>query len=661
MSFKLHPGCVECKLRNVAPVDIIDPDTNKILVRKGSFAINCKGIPLDTKEYLTDMFEKAGESDTFTDNDISAFVQVRDPVAWAAANVTVLDKSIGERAPWVPQGATLANIEKYDLDPTSTYYQELMVKCTARRQLYRIGRRSGKTWTIAIKALHKMITNKNYRVLVITPVIAQLDLVFGQINEFLDTSSVLASSKARFIKTPQRRIELSNGSYMVGFVSGNESIRGQAADMIIIDEADYLTTDDMSAIAAILSEHKETILIVASTPSGAHEQFYKWDHDPQYRSFHYPSMCRPLWDDEMEQEQRKENPGVKYLHEILAEYGEIEEGVFQHTHIDRAIENGHGYRYEDQVPDSSKLYCFGIDWNPVHGTEIVVIQADPAAETPEYKVVDVGSVFREGHTQVQAMNEIIRLNRKWLPEFIYVDRGAGSTQIEVLEEFGMAAEYGTPDRRLIDIIKAVDFGSKVELRHPVDGTIIKQHAKPAVVESAVRFLEANQITLSKYDSNLIRALRGFIVDKIAANGRQTYKMINADIEDHRLDAFMIGMFAFTMEFSKLGNPQMVSTIGYSGHPGEQTKPITSNISVPIRDNLKPSSRAIGPKDRPKDQKEIEKERELNFVPAESTVQSVNIGGQMIQRVSHQVAQQSQKKVRLPLSPSRAPIRRSTFR
>lgn len=655
MSFELHPGCIDCQLRNRAPADIIDPDTNKIVVKKGAFAIKCKGIPLDTEAYLKEVMPGH-----FDDGDIKMFANIRDPVGWAEQNITVLDKSVGERRPWIPQGASPSNILKYNLDPTSEYYQELMVKCTARRQLYRIGRRSGKTWTIAIKALHKMITNKSYRVLVVTPVIAQLDLIFSQVNEFLDTSPTLATSKENFIKTPQRRINLTNGSYMIGFVSGNESIRGQAADMIIIDEADYLTTDDMSAVAAILSEHKETILVVASTPSGAHEQFYKWDHDPEFRSFHYPSMCRPIWDEDMELEQRKENPGVKYLHEILAEYGEIEEGVFQHQHIDRALLSG-DYKYEEQRPDPSKLYCFGVDWNPVHGTEVVVIETDPEAETPYYKVVDVGTVYREGHTQVQAMNEIIRLNRKWLPEFIYVDRGAGSTQIEVLEEFGINAEPNSPDRRLNEIIKAVDFGSKVELRHPVDGTIIKQHAKPAVVESAVRFLEANQIMISKYDVNLIRALRGYVVDKIAANGRQTYKMINDDIEDHRLDAWMIGMFSFTMEFSKLGNPKVVSTIGFSGLPGEASKDVSANISLPTRDNVKPTSRAIGAKDQPKNTREIEKERELNFVPAESTVQSVDIGGQFITRVTHHVAKPSSTKTRLPKSPSRAPIRRSTFR
>lgn len=1031
----LHLGCQLCQKRNVAQSDVIDQETGRILIRKGEFAIQCKGIPLDPVEHVVQITERAGVRDELTNSDIKAMAVVRDPVMWAYDNVTTLSEENGQRGPWVPQGASQENVNKYALDPSSLFYQELMVKCTARRQVMRLGRRclpagelvamgngtfkpieqvqkgdyvlsrnmdkgvfvskkvtntfingvqsifkitlndgsqirctsnhpllksvplesgrgrsylwtsiddglsvgdkvqvakalpvfgnlsfvdeakllgylvtdgylpdagqtlkfpntnmqyhdevdqltkrlfgqaghlrdkqsntlpawdyyftdrhkgtpsfirewlvsnkligskasnkrvperifsadratiiafinrcwsgdgcvfvgrpregrspalelnltsasyfllcdirlllkklgihsriktesarnnwklcitgktdldtfldevgdiygkelksqemrevlgaitrqtrqkgykwtrlakvtsivsegqeetyditvdkwhnfivdgiinhnSGKSWTITIKALHKMVTNRGYRVMVITPGQAQLDLIFDRLDDFIENSPYLKTSKETYRKTPQRWIELTNGSFMIGFVSGNDGMRGQAADMIIIDEADYLQTDDLSAITAILTEHKNTILIVASTPTGKREQFYKWDHDPAFRSFHFPSMCRPNWDESMELEMKKENPGVRYIHEILSDYGEIADGVFQHNHIDRALAYG-DYMYSDSEPREGCVYCIGIDWNPVHGTEIVVIETDPKQKKPQYKVVDCGQVFREGSTQIQAINEIIRLNRKWHPEFIYVDRGAGSVQIELLQELGSQAEPNTPDKRLESIVKAIDFGSKIEMRHPVDGTIYKEYAKPAVVENAIRYLEADHIVISKYDLNLIRALRGYIVDKISANGRPIYRMVNDDIEDHRLDAWMLAMFAFTMEFSRLGTPLIVPTVSFTGMFGDAVKPVSAHISVPVEDG-KAHSRSIKSKEDVRvDRKEINRERELNYLPSHTIIQTTWENGQRINKTFHEFGEEPRRKNldrhQETSTRGRAPIKRSMFR
>ena len=635
-NINLHPGCILCKQRNVAKADTIDQETGRIIARKGDFVIQCKGIPADPIVQITEAIDQAGLSHAVDEDDIVSLAMVKDPVLWAAENVTVLDEETGGRGPWLPQGATSENIERYKLDPSAAYYQELMVKCTARRQLARLGRRSGKSWTITIKALHKMMTSEGYRILVITPNISQLDLIFDRINDFIDNSPGLKGSKQTYRKTPQRFLQLANKSYMTGFVSGNSAIRGQAADMIIIDEADYLTTDDLSAITAILTEHRETILLVASTPTGKREQFYKWDHDPVFRSFHFPSMCRPKWDENMEIEQKKELPGTKFLHEILSEYGDITEGVFQHNHIDRAVEQG-DYDYGFHRPDDDWIYCMGVDWNPVHGTEIVVVGLDPNSPTLKYKTVDCGQVYREGNTQTQAIMEIVELNQKWRPEHIYVDRGAGSVQIELLQQLGSRAHPSSPDKRLETIVKAIDFGSKLDMRHPVEGTIMRTYAKPAIVENAIRLMEADQIVLSKFDSNLIRATRGFIIDKIGANGRPSYKMVNDDIEDHRLDAWLLALFAFTMEYSKLGVPQISTSVGFTGLFGEAVMDVSATLSVPDRGSSVPKPRDIQSKISKDQRLEIEKERELNFIPTSTIIETSWVNGERAQRIVHKVA------------------------
>ena len=652
---ELHKGCILCKEKNVAKHDIIDDHTGKIIIKRGEFVINCDGIPADPEAHLVSITDPRVTEAVGGEDALRQIARMQDPVLWAQDNIVVPDMETKVRQPWTPQGATKENIELYDLSPDAEYYQEIMAKCTARRQLYRIGRRSGKTWTLIAKVLHRMYTapGGKYRILVITPNIAQLDIIFSTARDFISMSPTIHNTVARYVKSPQRYLELTNGSFMRGFVSGNESIRGQAADMIVIDEGDYLTTDDLSAIIAILSEHKDTVLCVSSTPSGARETFWKWDQHPKFRSFHFPSMCRPLWDEGMEVEQRIENPGVKFIHEILAEYGEISEGVFQHTDIDEALEDG-DFKYEDSVPMPGWVYTMGVDWNPVHGTEIYVIGADTTLSSPEYTIVDHGQVFREGNTQIQAVNEIIRLNRIWNPSAIFVDRGAGSVQIELLNEVGRLAQPNTADKRLESILEPIDFGSKIEMRHPSTGLIQKVYAKPAVVENAIRMFESKQIRLSKYDTELIRQLRGYIVDKIAANGRPSYKMISDDIEDHKLDALILGLFAFTLKFSKFGQPDIIPVVGFARQPGAATIKILESLKPKSRDIHKSSESKLSPK-------EEQAEKELGFIrPSDirHTSDSENFDTSHLLRSRLSQREQQGSKPRRQLG--RAPIRRSNI-
>jgi hypothetical protein len=613
----LHEGCKLCIEKNRAERDVIDAESGTIMIKKGDFAIDCEGIPKDPVEHLIQILDPAIVK-AVPRQSLVSIARLNDPVLWAEDNISVIDPETKQRGPFKPQCANPDNIERYNLDPTAAYYQELMIRCTARRNIYRLGRRSGKSWTLGAKILHGMVTNKGLRVIVIAPQIVQLDVLFSMVDDFIEQSPTLRTAKKRFVQTPQKYLELENGSYMIGFVSGSDGIRGQAGDWIVLDEADYLVTQDLSAMTAILTEHSGTRLFAASTPSGAQETFWRWDNDPSFRSFHYPSMCRPVWTPKMEIEQKKENPGVKYVHEILAEYGTANSGVFQKDDIDIAISKG-DHQYETQEPQPGWTYCFGIDWNPVNGTEIMVVGANLHSEERLFKVVDAGMVFREGSTQIQSINEILRLNRKWRPEAIFVDRGAGNVQIEVLQEYGHQAPSGTTDKRLAEIIRPVDFASKIKFYHPVDGSPLEMYAKSAVIESAVRLFEAEQVALSKFDKELERQLRSLIIKKMSLSGRPIYGMISPEIQDHRLDAFMLALFAFTMKFSRLGEPESVTDVGTGGLPGEPIEMISSTVARATTERPRPAPRGLTkPTQTPQDvAKEEKNEAKNGFIPSQS--------------------------------------------
>lgn len=560
----LHPACIECKRTNVAKKDIVDSATKKVLRKKGEFAINCSGIPLDPESDLVQITPKK-ILDIMGEEEIRRMARLKDPHLWAVDNLVVMNPETLKREPWSAQEATDENIERYKLDPISKWYQEVMTRCTSNRQVFRIGRRSGKSWTIVARILHKMFTENDYSVLVIAPNLAQINIIFDLAEEFIMTSPTLKGSSFRSVKSPPRELELPNGSLMRGFVAGSNMVRGQSAKMIVIDEADYVTASDFSAVMAILSEYADSVLLAASTPSGAHSKFYQWNHDPQFRAFHFPSMCRPKWNEDMEYEQRKENPGAKYDREVLAKFTEIAEGVFQHENIDESLERLVSYRYEETSKKPGWLYTMGIDWNPVNGTEAYVLGMDP--EDKIIRPVDKAVVYREGNTQTDSMNEIIRLNRKWGPSKIYADIGAGATQVQILREFGRRSTRGTPDSRFETILEAIDFGSKIEINDPATNQKIKVYAKPAIVEFAVKYMESGLLGLTRHDKELEDQLRGYIIKKI--NGtRPVFGMITDELSDHALDAFILALFGFTMELTPFGNASVVSSTSYiSGFGG----------------------------------------------------------------------------------------------
>jgi len=324
---------------------------------------------------------------------------------------------------------------------------------------------------------------------------------------------------------------------------------------------DYLTVEDLSAITAILLTSPKVSLWASSTPTGARQHFYQWCmENPVYKEFYFPSTCIPHYKD-IEQEFITEfagKPKAHWDHEVLAVFGEQSVGVFQAGYVNAATSN---YRYENIVPDPKTIYSIGVDWNSTVGTEIVVT----GYINSRFQVVETLNIPKQEWTQLKGMEEIIRLNRKWDPKFIYVDEGYGATNIELLRKYGydkIRTEPGTPDAKIYERIRAYNFSSKLDLFDPASGAPIKKEAKPFMVENAVRRFEEGTIMISGYDITLIRQLQNYIVNHSSKTGRPTYDVLDKNLGDHRLDAFMLSLVGFKLEMSKFGLSEPVARINF---------------------------------------------------------------------------------------------------
>lgn len=564
---KLHPYCHGCKKSRVAQKDgPLNKKTGKPEFKKGDFIVKCKGIP-DDYNFIPN-YEKIKHKIDSSIEDQEYLKAMYDPVLWAKLHVD-----------WEPREAN-----------DGTEYQAIPLRCTSKRKVLRWGRRLGKTDSMCIAILHYLFTNSPHvkrwdetqgkyvdgfsTILVLAPYLAQIKLIFERINKLIEKSTSLSNEIKRNISNPYHTIELYNGAKVVGFPSGAksgsgaESVRGQKADFIVLDEMDYLRAEDLDNILALLMEHSDVSLLAASTPSGRRDYFWKWCiEDMNFKEYHFNSTMNPSWSDAMELELREfYQTEIAWQHEIMAEFGESATGVFQTQFVEAAVQD---YKHEKCTRHPDRLYSLGVDWNDhVNGTKFYITELD--LQKGKFRTVAKESVQKAGWTQTSSVAKVIELNRKWRFDFIYVDEGYGATQIELLKKHGMEAELRGDkiDAKLKDI-KGINMSSKIEVFDPLTQLPKKQMIKPYMVNNAVRRFERGQMEISAYnDETLFKQLLGYNVAKISASGVPVYEP--GGDGDHDLDAFMLSLLGFALEMSEFTSVKFSGSIAIAGKFGEKT-------------------------------------------------------------------------------------------
>ena len=215
-----------------------------------------------------------------------------------------------------------------------------------------------KTETMIVEAIYQTNVNRQYVAMFVAPYENQIRLIFDRIRELCDASPLVLDEIESSTKNPYA-VRLKNGSKILGFTtgassnSGGASLRGQRADFIICDEMDYMGDGDFENIRMLAAEREDIRICVSSTPTGHRGAFYQvCQSDSGYREHFHPSTHNPNWSDEMEAEFRAELTEVGYLHEVMAEFGTEESGVFNKEKIDEAREyDNYAYERLTQIQD----------------------------------------------------------------------------------------------------------------------------------------------------------------------------------------------------------------------------------------------------------------------------------------------------------------------
>lgn len=443
--------------------------------------------------------------------------------------------------------------------------------------------------------------NDQYNILIATPYVNQIDLIFTRLHQLIENAVIISNNITRDI---QHRLEIRvNGvtSIIQGFTagansgdSGSNSTRGQHADVIILDEVDYMGSKQIQNIMQMRNEAPERIkIIAASTPCGKHEEYYKWctnasksyspseddiknntftgyeikrrqgKHGNGWTQVYAPSNVNPevlKINPETKQtyleDMKDEYTQMAFAQEVMAEFGEENIGVYQKKFIRAAVDEGYrvGYQYitkwkaEDKIEYLRKtqghnIRCLGVDWDKFGAaTHMVCIEYDryyiyeDGTMWPKFKVLFHEEIPRGEFTYDNAMQKILSLNEEYKFDWIAIDKGYGEVQLELLHKYGM--EH--PETGLTQKVIAYQFGQNIEVIDPFTRKKSVTMMKPFMVNNSVNIFEKQKIVLDPTDKYLIDQLESYRVVSISQLGKPIYSSEN----EHALDAMNLALLIF---------------------------------------------------------------------------------------------------------------------
>ena len=321
-------------------------------------------------------------------------------------------------------------------------------------------------------------------------------------------------------------------------------------------------------VAAIAIERAEIGITCSSTPLGKRSHFYRMCTDPSmnYSQHFHPSTHNPNWNDQMEAELRAQLTAEGYVHEVLAEFGTQETGVFdkdkkdasmkvlnyayneldffqQKNIIEKNLEQPEMLMYNRSFKAPANIFrTMGVDWDK-YGASSSILILDYDIQLGKFKVFKRVEVPRAEYSYDAAVNLIIELNEIYNPSYIYCDAGSGEYQIERLHIYGDE----NPSSGLKAKVKRWQFSNKLDIMDPITKEVEKKPLKPFMVNQLQIAFERDRIVLSPYDNILSKQLIDYEVEKITEAGVPKYTSEN----EHFVDALGLAYLAMVLEFKDL--------------------------------------------------------------------------------------------------------------
>jgi len=306
-------------------------------------------------------------------------------------------------------------------------YQAELLKDESPRIVACMGRQSGKTATIAIKAIHFAYCRPNTTVLITSPSLRQSMIMFDRILSVIYGSSVLPKSVVRKTRTT---IQLSTGSQIVALPCSENLLRGYTAHLIICDEAAFMPEEVITQIIFPMLSTTQGKAIFLSTPWGRDHFFYRAFMDPKYSVHRIKSKESPLITKEFLEEMSKNMTENAFRMEFEAEFVQAATSYFPQDLIRQCVDPELEFIYslENHVPSGE--YYAGVDFGKLEDYSVITILKQ---ENDTLKLVYLHE-FPQGTPYSSVIGHVVRDNKKFELRKILVDQtGVGEPVLEELK------------------------------------------------------------------------------------------------------------------------------------------------------------------------------------------------------------------------------------
>lgn len=323
--------------------------------------------------------------------------------------------------------AFIETVSDMTLDP---YQVNFLNDCWYNKRVLGIfSRQTGKTTTMSLFAIYKATQIDKLKILIIAPTDRQAGELFARLRGFAENSDLIKP----FIKnSTQREITFTNDSYIRAMPTGDfgHNIRGQTADLIIMEESSYIKSDIVNQVIMPMIAATDGDIIQIGTPFFKNH-FYEASLNDKYKVHKYDYTHCPRITEDFIEEQKQNLTTVEFTMEYMAEFIDETDCFFTSELINSSVEN-----YDINQPVHNKgRYVAGVDFAGMGEDEAVIF----VLETNEYthpNVIKVTNILEKKQTkQTETVGTVRVLDDQYKFDKVYCDKtGIGEGPVDFLKE-----------------------------------------------------------------------------------------------------------------------------------------------------------------------------------------------------------------------------------
>ena len=482
-------------------------------------------------------------------------------------------------------------------------------------------RRGGKTYSLVLLALWVLMTQMRGEVLLIVPDDKKIELFFNELWALIDFHPWIHESLAAKSKKPYRT-RFKNGSRIVAITTGSSNktdaagVRGQGADYVLLDEIQSIGVSDWTAIKPIITgdsyRSQKTKTFATGTPLEAVGQFYEWwtKKGNGWNKIKYTIYDNERYTPEQVEVMRKDYSSFQWKTEYACEFLNAGASVFPLDHLQAAgkefeyaitpmpgdYRDGRFVEVLGNQPVKRVWRAMGVDWDKYNAdgngptiavTEIDERPADPLTGfkggTGKVRVIYAEHIPQSEYALIEACERIEALNERMNPDLIYIDRGYGEAQVELLKKYGVENPGSGLDKKVHGFM----FKQNIEITNPLGGKEEKQ-LKPFMVNLLVKLIEEDKLEYAASDRVFLEQFQSYRI-----KSRNENSVVFTRDNEHLIDAVGLSCLAlYKLHISPFRAPRAAETVLLPEQVIIRGDEITPEIMADVRRKSKSAAALI---------------------------------------------------------------------